>query len=172
MYDDYEPVEYYIPVNLEDDGNLLSGNIEKKNLVETVVIFIVTMAVWMVFTYPFGMTIKVIVFCVLVLPPTALAVVGINNESFLEYVIELFFFRKKQRIAKFRLPMNVAYEEEKIKEEELARKGEKGHRHQEETNGVYDMDDEPLTRREKKAMKKAAKKEAKRQKKLAKQEDD
>lgn len=118
MYDDYDPIEYYIPVNLEDDGNLFGGNIKKKNLVETIVIFGITMAVWLVFTYPFGMTVKIIAFCLIPLPLTAFAVVGINNESFVEYVLEVFFFRKKQRVAKFRLPMNISYEEEQMRIEQ------------------------------------------------------
>lgn len=162
MYDDYEPVEYYIPVNLEDDGNLFGGNIKKKNLVETVVIFLVTMMVWVVFTYPFGMTIKIIVFVAIPLPLTALAVVGINNESFVEYVLEVFFFRKKQRVAKFRLPMNIPYEEEKLRIEQSKAPKEESVA---EASG-----NEKLSRKERKAQKKQAKQESKRQKKIEKLE--
>lgn len=162
MYDDYEPVEYYIPVNLEDDGNLFGGNIKKKNLVETIAIFGVTMAVWLVFTYPFGMTIKIIAFVAIPLPLTALAVVGINNESFVEYVLEVFFFRKKQRVAKFRLPMNIPYEEEKLRIEQSKAPKEESVA---EASG-----NEKLSRKERKAQKKQAKQESKRQKKIEKLE--
>ena len=125
MYDDeekYEPEIYYIPANIDNNGSLLGGLLKLKNIVETVVIDIILILMWKILTYPFSFTVKMVTFVLFILPITILCIIGINDESFLEWFFEVTIFKKKKRDMKYRLPVKLEEPEKKGKLNKLFQK--------------------------------------------------
>ena len=104
---DYEPQEFFIPVNIEDSGGILGGRIKTRNVIEGIIILVVLGLAWKILTYPFGFIIKTLTFLLFVLMPSIVGFIGIGNESFVQWLLEVFFFKKKRRKVIFRLPMKI-----------------------------------------------------------------
>lgn len=115
MYDDdnYEPAQYFIPINIGDDGGVLGGRFKKRNMIEAVVIGLLLTLVWKIIFYPYDIIIKIVAYIILVIPVVLFAIVGVNNESFLEFLLEYLAYKKKKRKMKFRLPMKLSEKRKK-----------------------------------------------------------
>lgn len=115
MYDDenYEQAQYFIPINIGDDGGVLGGRFKKRNMIEAVVIGLLLTLVWKIIFYPYDIIIKIVAYIILVIPVVLFAIVGVNNESFLEFLLEYLAYKKKRRKMKFRLPMKLSEKRKK-----------------------------------------------------------
>lgn len=100
---EYNPESYIIPANVTDNGNVLNGNIKKKSAYEAVAIVVLGVALSFGLLWFIPLLAKVIITVVFVMI-AFVALAGIKGESFVEYLIEVFFFKRKQRTMKFRLP--------------------------------------------------------------------
>ena len=98
-----EPEMYIIPANVTDNGNVINGNIKKKNAYEAAAIFVIGFLVSFLLL-GFLPTIPKIIIMTFFFMFACLAVVGIKGESLFETFLEAFFFRKKVRVMKYRLP--------------------------------------------------------------------
>lgn len=115
MYDDenYEQAQYFIPINIGDDGGVLGGRFKKRNMIEAVVIGLLLTLVWKIIFYPYDIIIKIVAYIILVIPVVLFAIIGVNNESFLEFLLEYLAYKKKRRKMKFRLPMKLSEKRKK-----------------------------------------------------------
>lgn len=115
MYDDdnYEQAQYFIPINIGDDGGVLGGRFKKRNMIEAVVIGLLLTLVWKVIFYPYDIIVKIVAYIILVIPVVLFAIIGVNNESFLEFLLEYLAYKKKRRKMKFRLPMKLSEKRKK-----------------------------------------------------------
>lgn len=115
MYDDenYEQAQYFIPINIGDDGGVLGGRFKKRNMIEAVVIGLLLTLVWKIIFYPYDIIVKIVAYIILVIPVVLFAIVGVNNESFLEFLLEYLAYKKKRRKMKFRLPMKLSEKRKK-----------------------------------------------------------
>ena len=115
MYDDdnYEQVQYFIPINIGDDGGVLGGRFKKRNMIEAVIIGLLLTLVWKIICYPYDIIVKVVAYIILVIPVVLFAIVGVNNESLLEFLLEYLAYKKKRRKMKFRLPMKLSEKRKK-----------------------------------------------------------
>ena len=115
MYDDenYEQAQYFIPINIGDDGGVLGGRFKKRNMIEAVVIGLLLTLVWKIIFYPYDIIVKIVVYIILVIPVVLFAIIGVNNESFLEFLLEYLAYKKKRRKMKFRLPMKLSEKRKK-----------------------------------------------------------
>ena len=94
-------------MNIEDSGGILGGRIKTRNVIEGIIILVVLGLAWKILTYPFGFIIKTLTFLLFVLMPSIVGFIGIGNESFVQWLLEVFFFKKKRRKVIFRLPMKI-----------------------------------------------------------------
>lgn len=115
MYDDdnYEQAQYFIPINIGDDGGVLGGRFKKRNMIEAVVIGLLLTLVWKIIFYPYDIIVKIVAYIILVIPVVLFAIIGVNNESFLEFLLEYLAYKKKRRKMKFRLPMKLSEKRKK-----------------------------------------------------------
>lgn len=115
MYDDdnYEPAQYFIPINIGDDGGVLGGRFKKRNMIEAVVIGLLLTLIWKIIFYPYDIIVKIVAYIILVIPVVLFAIIGVNNESFLEFLLEYLAYKKKRRKMKFRLPMKLSEKRKK-----------------------------------------------------------
>ena len=61
----------------------------------------------------FMITVKIVAYIILVVPVVLFAIVGVNNESFIEFLLEYLAYKKKRRKMKFRLPMKLSEKRKK-----------------------------------------------------------
>lgn len=113
---EYRPIEYIIPANLEGDRTI-GGIFKFKCLIEAIAFFFATFAIWKFSLFSFDVTVKTIGFCLIVLPITALAAIGIKGESLIEYMLEFVNFRRKRRKMIFKIPREMQQKKKKRKEE-------------------------------------------------------
>lgn len=147
--ENHNPVIYYFPVNVDDDGGVFKGRIKKRNLIEAVILFAVMLLIWKLFTFPFGLTVKVISFVALEIPTVVFSIIGVKGDSLLEYIETLITFKRRKRMMVYRLPINIS---------EVRQVEEPENKHQD------------LSRKEKKVIKKEKKKQEKLEKKLEKKQ--
>lgn len=103
----YEEVEYdtyYIPVNVEDDGNILNGRIKLRNFLEMIVVTGIVIGIWYVCTRALPFIAQFVSFLIVVIPVAIITLVGVKGGSFLEFVIAVIWFKKKRRIVRIKLP--------------------------------------------------------------------
>ena len=100
---DQEYETYIIPANVTDNGNVINGNIKKKNAYEAAAILFVGVIFCFILLGFLHLIPKLIIFTVFVML-SLVAVVGIKGDSLIETLLEAFFFNKKKRTMKYRLP--------------------------------------------------------------------
>lgn len=94
---------YVIPTNIADNGNVLNGYFKKKNAYEAAFFLFIGAILSVVFLGFLPMIPRLIVFGIfLILAFISLA--GIKGQSFIEFLLEVVFFKRKKRVMKYRLP--------------------------------------------------------------------
>lgn len=87
---------FAIPVNYTDSGKFLNGMFETRNAIEAAII--VVLLGYPLFTiFSFGLIAKIVIATVFILPLAILALVGIDGDSFSQYLVRVFKFRKQKR---------------------------------------------------------------------------
>ena len=77
---------YIIPPNCAKEGTLFSGRIEGRNAFEAAVLFIVLFRI--LFFIDVSIKLRIYIGIIVILPLTILAVVGVNGESLLSFIIQ------------------------------------------------------------------------------------
>lgn len=81
---------YIIPPNFAKEGTLFSGRIEGRNAFEAAVLFIVLFRI--LFFIDVSIKLRIYIGIIVILPLTILAVVGVNGESLLSFIIQFIRF--------------------------------------------------------------------------------
>lgn len=111
---DQEPEVYFIPANVTDNGNVFSGNIKKKNAYEAAAVFTFGLVLSLLLLAFLPFIAKAIIITIFFMI-SCLALVGIRGQSLFEAILESFFFNKKKRVMKYRLPRKDTEPKEKRK---------------------------------------------------------
>ena len=112
---DERPNVYFIPANITDNGNVLKGYFKKKNFLEAATIWSIGLVISVLLLGFLPLIVRASVFAIFfIIGFVALA--GVNKEaSLIEYVLERVFFKRKQRIMKYKLPRREVVKERKWK---------------------------------------------------------
>lgn len=110
---------YAIPANYTDSGKLLGGMLETRNAVETGVL-VILIGYPELFWLPVTATTKIVVMTLTILPTAVVSLMGIDNDSLLQYFGHIVRFLHNRRKLHFR---RVGY---KYDPKELKRKPSKG----------------------------------------------
>lgn len=86
---------YIIPPNFAKEGTLFSGRIEGRNAFEAAVLFIVLFRI--LFFIDVSIKLRIYIGIIVILPLTILAVVGVNGESLLSFIIQ-FMQRAEEKL--------------------------------------------------------------------------
>ena len=89
---------YVIPQNFIEQGSLFGGTIKLRNAIEALSLMLLIL--FPVLKSGFSLTVKIVILCLTALPVGLIGVVGIGEDSLLEYVINFFKFLGKRRIVK------------------------------------------------------------------------
>ena len=100
---DERPEVYIIPTNIADNGNVLKGYFKKKNAYEAAAILSIGLVVSVLLLGFLPVMPRVVVFCLFFIF-SMLALAGVKGESFVEFLLEKIFFKRKMRVMKYRLP--------------------------------------------------------------------
>ena len=100
--DDY-PETYVIPTNIANNGNVLRGYFKKKNAYEFAAIVATGLLISVLLLGFLPIIPRIVVFGVFLIIGF-LALAGVKGQSFIEHTLEVFFFKKKRRVMKYRLP--------------------------------------------------------------------
>ena len=87
---------YIIPPNFAKEGTLFSGRIEGRNAFEAAVLFIVLFRI--LFFIDVSIKLRIYIGIIVILPLTILAVVGVNGESLLSFIIQFIRFVTRRRV--------------------------------------------------------------------------
>ena len=87
---------YIIPHNYTDNGKIL-GMIEKESLITAALWFIPMTFIIFKFS-PLSIDYNIILFMVIVCPPTVLALIGIGSETLADFVKFIFRFMKRSKV--------------------------------------------------------------------------
>lgn len=112
--DERGPETYVIPPNITDNGNVLNGMIKKKNLFESIAVFVAGFLIWSLIK-PF--IVSGMVKAILLIPTvflTMLTLVGFGESSLIEYILEATNFKKKKRVVIFKIPRREPVYEKKL----------------------------------------------------------
>lgn len=96
----YENV-FAIPVNYTDSGRFLNGMFETRNAIEAgIVLFVLgyPLVAWL----NWSLMTKVIIASVVILPLVILALIGIDGDSFTQYLIRIIKYSKQKRVLHLR----------------------------------------------------------------------
>lgn len=91
---------YHIPSNFTDAGRIM-GLFELRNLVETVILTVPSLYLCIAFL-PFGLTAKIMVTLVVVVPVGGFGLIGINDDSMTRWLGYWWQWRRRRRIILFR----------------------------------------------------------------------
>lgn len=106
---------YIIPYNYEDTGGVFGGLFKFRNVLEAIIIgLLLFKGGGMAFAF-LGITLKIIMFMVIIIPIVLIALIGIQGESLTEYIQSVYNFRKRRRVAGYRPPSAAGEELEKKK---------------------------------------------------------
>lgn len=87
---------YIIPPNFAKEGTLFSGRIEGRNAFEAAVLFIILFRILLFLDV--SIKIRIYIGIIVILPLTILAVVGVNGESLLSFIIQFIRFVTRRRV--------------------------------------------------------------------------
>ena len=113
---------YIIPPNFAKEGTLFSGRIEGRNAFEAAVLFIILFRILFF--------IRIYIGIIVILPLTILAVVGVNGESLLSFIIQFIRFVTRRRVVtvpdgQYRLKRNRRIRKQQKKQQKQERKKKK-----------------------------------------------
>ncbi|MEE1502654.1 MAG: hypothetical protein UGF89_00175 [Acutalibacteraceae bacterium] len=87
---------FAIPVNYTDSGKFANGMFETRNAIEAVILVLLfgyPLVAWV----PVSLTAKVVIATIFILPIAILALIGIDGDSFSQYVLRVFKYSKSKR---------------------------------------------------------------------------
>lgn len=102
MEDTEHETLYAIPTNYTDSGKLFGGMIETRNAVETLIIAVAIGYPELMFINMPG-TVRAVVMTLTVLPPSIIALMGIDGYSLMQYLWHIIVYLKRQRRLHFRI---------------------------------------------------------------------
>ena len=116
---------YIIPPNFAKEGTLFSGRIEGRNAFEAAVLFIVLFRILLFLDV--SIKIRIYIGIIVILPLTILAVVGVNGESLLSFIIQFIRFVTRRRVVtvpdgQYRLKRNRRIRRQQKKQQKQERK--------------------------------------------------
>ena len=119
---------YIIPPNFAKEGTLFSGRIEGRNAFEAAVLFIVLFRI--LFFIDVSIKLRIYIGIIVILPLTILAVVGVNGESLLSFIIQFIRFVTRRRVVtvpdgQYRLKRNRRIRRQQKKQQKQERKKKK-----------------------------------------------
>lgn len=91
--------EYYIPVNFEESGKIM-GVFGIRNLIEAVIISLPF--VYFVFLLPLGLTWKIILSALFVIPIGGFALIGINDDPLSIFLKNFWRWFRNRKIIEYR----------------------------------------------------------------------
>ena len=119
---------YIIPPNFAKEGTLFPGRIEGRNAFEAAVLFIVLFRI--LFFIDVSIKLRIYIGIIVILPLTILAVVGVNGESLLSFIIQFIRFVTRRRVVtvpdgQYRLKRNRRIRRQQKKQQKQERKKKK-----------------------------------------------
>ena len=116
---------YIIPPNFAKEGTLFSGRIEGRNAFEAAVLFIILFRILLFLDV--SIKIRIYIGIIVILPLTILAVVGVNGESLLSFIIQFIRFVTRRRVVtvpdgQYRLKRNRRIRRQQKKQQKQERK--------------------------------------------------
>ena len=117
---------YIIPPNFAKEGTLFSGRIEGRNAFEAAVLFIVLFRI--LFFIDVSIKLRIYIGIIVILPLTILAVVGVNGESLLSFIIQFIRFVTRRRVVtvpdgQYRLKRNRRIRRQQKKQQKRQQEG-------------------------------------------------
>jgi len=114
-----EKAVYIIPENFIESGTILGGTIKLRNAIEALIITLVVL--FPILKLTLGFTGKIVIMCLTVLPVGIFALIGIGEDSLIEYIISFFKFLKKRRVIR-----KIVIPKEKLKSKKIYLKNTDG----------------------------------------------
>lgn len=87
-----EPINFYIPTNFVATGTILGGMLKVRNVVEAIVV--VLLIGFPIYNIPMGLTLKIVLFICLCIPPAIPALVGVNHGPLSEFLLDVFKYKR------------------------------------------------------------------------------
>lgn len=87
-----EPAVYYIPDNFITKGTVLGGTFKTRNVIDAAaILFIIG---YPIISIHMNITVKIVLLCILCLPLTILALVGVNDGPLSQFLLDYIRFKK------------------------------------------------------------------------------
>lgn len=93
---DEEPMVFNIPMNFAEEGTMLGGRVKSKNLLETVIFFV--LLIQPIFALQTEGRIKVYLAVLIVLPVCIFSLIGVQGESLSSFGMAALYFVRTRRI--------------------------------------------------------------------------
>ena len=89
---------YIIPPNFIETGSILGGMIKIRNAIESLIITVLIL--FPILKSNFSLTVKIVIMCLTALPAGLISLIGIGEDSLIEYITNFFKFLRKRRVIK------------------------------------------------------------------------
>ena len=89
---------YIIPPNFIETGSILGGMIKIRNAIESLIITVLIL--FPILKSNFSLTVKIVIICLTALPAGLISLIGIGEDSLIEYITNFFKFLRKRRVIK------------------------------------------------------------------------
>lgn len=91
-----EPLVFVIPPNFVAEGRVFGGKLKSRNVVEAGMLLV--LGVFLTLNLSFGnLTTRAIICMILFIPPAVIALIGVNDGSLSEFIIDSLKFRLSKR---------------------------------------------------------------------------
>jgi hypothetical protein len=92
----YEEEVYIIPHNYRDNGKIL-GLIEKRSFIQGLA-FMGPSGFLLFYILPLAIKVKIYIFILLILPPTAIIMVGIGHDSLEDFLKYVYYYYQRAKV--------------------------------------------------------------------------
>ena len=82
---------YIIPPNFIETGSILGGMIKIRNAIESLIITVLIL--FPILKSNFSLTVKIVIICLTALPAGLISLIGIGEDSLIEYITNFFKFQ-------------------------------------------------------------------------------
>lgn len=93
---DEEPMVFNIPMNFAEEGTMLGGRVKSRNLLETVIFFV--LLIQPIFALQTEGRIKVYLAVLIVLPVCIFSLIGVQGESLSSFGMAALYFARTRRV--------------------------------------------------------------------------
>lgn len=91
-----EPMVFVIPPNFVAEGRIFGGKLKSRNVVEAGIFLVI--GILLTFNFPFwSLMTRAIICMILFIPPAVVALIGVNDGSLSEFIIDALKFRLSKR---------------------------------------------------------------------------